>query len=285
MKTIWIVGASGHVGSALIKHLDCMQYELIETDKEDVDITNEEQVTRYMNINRPDVVINCAGYTDPQACKDNVDEAYKVNAVGVRNLAQAAQSIEAKLIQVSTDDVFDLAADRPYNEFDDMNPTSVYGKSKAAGERFVTQLMTRYVIVRSSWVYGIGKDFVDDVLNAANDPAVKTLDVNINRRAVPTSAKELVNVIDEFIDDDHYGIYHAVCSGGSCNQYEYAVEILKKAGKEGQLELIPVTESEDNMRAARSYFPKDVPGEDSIDGALHESRLMNQPEGQRRILH
>lgn len=246
MKTIWIVGASGHVGSALIKHLDCMQYELIETDKEDVDITNEEQVTRYMNINRPDVVINCAGYTDPQACKDNVDEAYKVNAVGVRNLAQAAQSIEAKLIQVSTDDVFDLAADRPYNEFDDMNPTSVYGKSKAAGERFVTQLMTRYVIVRSSWVYGIGKDFVDDVLNAANDPAVKTLDVNINRRAVPTSAKELVNVIDEFIDDDHYGVYHAVCSGGSCNQYEYAVEILKKAGKEGQLELIPVTESEDN---------------------------------------
>lgn len=246
MKTIWIVGASGHVGSALIKHLDCMQYELIETDKEDVDITNEEQVTRYMNINRPDVVINCAGYTDPQACKDNVDEAYKVNAVGVRNLAQAAQSIEAKLIQVSTDDVFDLAADRPYNEFDYMNPTSVYGKSKAAGERFVTQLMTRYVIVRSSWVYGIGKDFVDDVLNAANDPAVKTLDVNINRRAVPTSAKELVNVIDEFIDDDHYGIYHAVCSGGSCNQYEYAVEILKKAGKEGQLELIPVTESEDN---------------------------------------
>ena len=203
MKTIWIVGASGHVGSALIKHLDCMQYELIETDKEDVDITNEEQVTRYMNINRPDVVINCAGYTDPQACKDNVDEAYKVNAVGVRNLAQAAQSIEAKLIQVSTDDVFDLAADRPYNEFDDMNPTSVYGKSKAAGERFVTQLMTRYVIVRSSWVYGIGKDFVDDVLNAANDPAVKTLDVNINRRAVPTSAKELVNVSDEFIDDDH----------------------------------------------------------------------------------
>ena len=70
--------------------------------------------------------------------------------------------------------------------------------------------------------------------------------MNINRRAVPTSAKELVNVIDEFIDDDHYGIYHAVCSGGSCNQYEYAVEILKKAGKEGQLELIPVTESEDN---------------------------------------
>lgn len=245
MKTVWIVGASGHVGSALIKHLDCMEYELIETDKDDVDITDEEQVTRYMNINRPDVVINCAGYTDTKLCSENVDEAYKVNAVGVRNLAQAAQSIEAKLIQVSTDDVFDKAADKPYNEFDEINPASVYGKSKAAGERFVTQLMTRYVIIRSSWVYGIGKDFVDVVLNAAKDPQIKALDVNVNRRAVPTSARELAKIIEEFIDSDHYGIYHAVCAGGSCNQYEYATEVLKLAGMEDELQLNPVTESED----------------------------------------
>lgn len=241
MKTVWIVGSSGHVGTALIKHLDCMEYELIETDKEDVDITDEEQVTRYMNISRPDVVINCAGYTDPHACMENVDEAYKVNAVGVRNLAQAAQSIEAKMIQVSTDDVFDLSAVKTYNEFDMVNPTTVYGKSKAAGERFVTQLMTRYVILRSSRVYGIGKDFVDHVLKAADDPKEKTFDVNINRRVIPTSAKELAKIIKEFIDHDHYGIYHAVCAGGSCNQYEFAAEVLRQAGKEDQLQLKPVT--------------------------------------------
>lgn len=245
MKTIWIVGSSGHVGTALISHLDCTQYELIETDKEDVDITDEKQVRTYININRPDIIINCAGYTNPEQCNNNIDEAYKVNAVGVRNLAQAAESIQAKLIQVSTDDVFDMHADKPYNEFDEINPTSIYGKSKAAGERFVTQLMSRYVIIRSSWVYGIGNDFVDVVIGAANNPDIKSIDVNINRCAVPTSAKELAKVIAEFIDNDHYGIYHAVCSGGSCNQYEYAAAILSAAGKEKDLQLCPVTESKD----------------------------------------
>lgn len=238
MKMVWIVGASGHVGSALVKLLDCKEYELILTDSDEVDITNEEQVTKYMNINRPDVVINCAGYTNTQLCEENVDEAYKVNAVGVRNLAQAAESIQAKMIQISTDDVFDLQADAPYNEFDPVHPRSIYGKSKYAGERFVTQLMTRYVIIRSSWVYGTGKDFVDTVLGAVGNQPY--LEVANNRYAVPTSAKELAKVIAEFIDNDHFGTYHAVCTGGSCSRYDYAREVLQLAGKSQELELRPV---------------------------------------------
>lgn len=238
MKMIWIVGSSGHVGSALCKLLDCKEYELVLTDIDEVDITNEEQVTKYMNINRPDVVINCAGYTNLEMCEKNIDEAYKVNAVGVRNLAQAAESIQAKMIQISTDDVFDLQAASPYNEFDPVHPKSIYGKSKYAGERFVTQLMTRYVIIRSSWVYGTGKDFVDKVLSAiGNQPYLEVAD---NRYAVPTSAKELAKVITQFIDSDHFGTYHAVCSGGSCSRYEYAKEVLELAGKTEELELRPV---------------------------------------------
>lgn len=247
MKKIWIVGSSGHVGSALVKSLDCMEYEIMETDKDEVDITNEEQVSKYMYINRPDIVINCAGYTNPELCEENVDEAYKVNAVGVRNLAEAAESIQAKLIQISTDDVFDLQSDTPYNEFDEVHPKNVYGKSKYAGERFVRQLMTRYVIIRSSWVYGIGRDFLDEVLSAAEDSAVRSLEVSVNRQAVPTSTAELVKVIKEFIDHDHYGTYHAVCSGGSCNRYEYAKEILRLAGKEEKLELHPVISEGENQ--------------------------------------
>lgn len=246
MKKIWIVGSAGHVGSALTGFLDTMEYELMVTDKEDVDITEEEQVSRYMYINRPDIVINCAGYTNPELCEQNVEEAYKVNAVGVRNLAQAAESIQAKLIQISTDDVFDFQSEAPYNEFDDVHPKNIYGKSKCAGERFVTQLMTRYVIIRSSWVYGIGRDFVDEVLSAAADPSTHSMEVNINRRAVPTSAKELVRVIQEFIDHDHYGTYHAVCSGGSCTRFEYAKEVLRLAGKEQDLELHPVMSEDEN---------------------------------------
>lgn len=253
MKKIWIAGSSGHVGSALIKFLDCMEYELMETDKDEVDITDEEQVSRYMYINRPDIVINCAGYTNPELCEQNVDEAYKVNAVGVRNLAEAAESIQAKLIQISTDDVFDLQSDTPYNEFDEVHPKNIYGKSKYAGERFVTQLMTRYVIVRSSWVYGIGRDFLDEVLTAADDASRNYLEVNMNRQAVPTSARELVKIIKEFIDHDHYGTYHAVCSGGSCNRFEYAKEILKLAGKEDKLELRPIV-AEDESRSQYSVL-------------------------------
>lgn len=253
MKKIWIVGSSGHVGSALIKLLDSTEYEIIMTDKNEVDITDEAQVTAYMHRNRPDTVINCAGYTNPALCEQNVEEAYKVNAVGVRNIAQEAESIQAKLIQLSTDDVFDLQSDKPYNEFDEVHPKTIYGKSKYAGELFVRQLMTRYVIIRSSWIYGIGRDFLDEVLSAANDEAKMSMEVNVNRCAVPTSAKELARTIQEFIDHDHYGTYHAVCSGGGCSRFEYAREVLRLAGKEDRLELHPVME-EDGSRPQYSVL-------------------------------
>ena len=101
MKRIWIVGSLGHMGQALINLLDMKSYELYETDKDEVDITNEEQVFTFMNRNRPDVIINCAGYNAYSA--DGIpdsDRAYSINAVGVRNLAQAAEAIQAKLIQI-----------------------------------------------------------------------------------------------------------------------------------------------------------------------------------------
>ena len=104
MKKIWIVGSLGHMGQALIRLLDMMEYELYETDKDELDITDEHAVSLFMHRNRPDVVINCAGYhPSAGAAQSETDMAYKVNAVGARNLAQAAESIQAKLIQISTD--------------------------------------------------------------------------------------------------------------------------------------------------------------------------------------
>ena len=236
MKKIWIVGSLGHMGQALIRLLDMMEYELYETDKDELDITDEHAVSLFMHRNRPDVVINCAGYHPfAGAAQSETDMAYKVNAVGARNLAQSAESIQAKLIQISTDDVFSSASDTPYNEFDDVNPVGLFAKSKYAGEKFVIQLMTRYVIIRSSWIYGIGKDFLNEVLEAAADPQVSTMELLNNDRAVPTSAAELARVVKFFIDNDHYGIYHAVCSGGSCTRLEFAKEILRLAEKEDRL--------------------------------------------------
>lgn len=236
MKKIWITGASGHVGSALVRLLDCRQYEIFATDIDDADITDLKAVRTWCQTNRPDVIINCAGLTDLQTCKKDPDRAYLVNALGARNLAQEAHTIGAKMIQISTDDVFGMDGSTPYNEFDPISPRSVYGRSKAAGEQFVKDLIPRHVIVRSSWVYGTGRDFINDVLNTVKNGGV--LHVASNQFSSPTSAKELAKVILKFIENDIYGTYHAVCKG-FCSRYEYAREILTLTGNTDNLQVEP----------------------------------------------
>ena len=237
MEKIWISGAKGHVGSALVKMLDFEKYKYVATDKDEVDITNMEAVHSFCKINRPDIIINCSGLTDLQECEANPDLAYAVNAVGVRNIAQEAQEIGAKLIQISTDDVFGTTDSKVLlNEFDNIAPRSIYGKSKAAGEKFVRTLMSRYVIIRSAWVYGLGKDYVRLVLEAAEKGGKFVAPAN--QYSSPTSAKELAKVMMQFIDNEYYGTYHVVCRG-CCSRYEYAQEILRLTDKEDKLELVP----------------------------------------------
>ena len=165
-----------------------------------------------------------------------------ISAIGVRNVALAANDIDAKVIQISTDDVFDKESRIPYNEFDTVHPRTIYGKSKEAGEKILTQLLNRFVIIRSSWIYGIGRDFVDEVLrNAAKGG---TMEVPNNQYAAPTSAFELARVICHFIDNEEYGLYHVVCPG-SCSRYEFARTILEYTGKTGDLDLYPVVARDD----------------------------------------
>lgn len=250
MKKIWITGAEGHIGTALIDLLEGVEYQLLPTDIDEVDITKIDEVTQFVHVNRPDVVINCAGLTDVQECENNVDEAYRVNAIGVRNVALAANEVNAKVIQISTDDVFDKESRIPYNEFDNVHPRTIYGKSKEAGEKILTQLLNRFVIIRSSWIYGIGRDFVDEVLH--NVGQGKTMEVPNNQYAAPTSAKELAKVIRHFIDNEEYGLYHVVCPG-SCSRYEFARTILEYSGKAGELDLYPVV-IEDSARPTYSVL-------------------------------
>lgn len=250
MKKIWITGAEGHIGTALLDLLEGVEYQLLPTDIEEVDITKIDEVTQFVHVNRPDVVINCAGLTDVQECENNVDEAYRVNAIGVRNVALAANEVNAKVIQISTDDVFDKESRVPYNEFDNVHPRTIYGKSKEAGEKILTQLLNRFVIIRSSWIYGIGRDFVDEVLR--NVGQGKTMEVPNNQYAAPTSAKELAKVVRYFIDNEEYGLYHVVCQG-SCSRYEFARTILEYSGKAGELDLYPVV-IEDSARPTYSVL-------------------------------
>lgn len=227
-ETIWITGAGGKLGSTLVKTLEAnYDYKVIDTDK-DVDITDTEAVSQHADIYRPTVIINCASISDVAYCEKNMVEAFRVNALGARNLAAAARKVNARIIQMSTDDVFSGAAGDVMTEFDMPDPVTVYGKSKLAGENYVRELNAKHVIVRSSWVYGAGVgDFYDYVLSNAR--AEKAVDAPVDRFSTPTSADELAKFICKLIESKEYGVFHASCEG-VCSRFEFAREILKLNG-------------------------------------------------------
>jgi dTDP-4-dehydrorhamnose reductase len=224
---IWIAGANGQLGTAICNQLDYSKYTLLSTDI-DLDITDLDAVTSYVNMTHPNVVINCAGMTDLEECEKNMIQAYKVNAIGARNLSAASRAIGAKFVQFSTDDVFDGRRQVALNEFDSVFPVTVYGKSKLAGETFVRELNPKHLIIRSSWIYGDGEhNFVSRILEEAKTNSV--IKVPSDQFSTPTSAIEVAKFILHLLETNEYGTYHASCEG-MCSRYEFAKVILKLAG-------------------------------------------------------
>jgi dTDP-4-dehydrorhamnose reductase len=205
MMKIWVSGASGQVGTAITDVADPLAFELLNTDVEELDITEIDEVLNFAELNRPDVIINCAGITDVALCEKNPELAYKVNALGARNLSIAARKIGAKLVQISTDDVFDGQSSEPYCEFDDTNPKTVYGRSKRAGENYVKEFTEKHFIIRSNWIYGKGKNFVSNLLERVKTEHV--LPVASDQFGSPTSANDLARLLLELMDTNlpYYG--------------------------------------------------------------------------------
>ena len=233
MLKVWIVGSESQVGRAISEVLDTTELQVLCTDKEELDITDTEGVLNYGEINRPDIIINCAAVTDPALCEENPELAYRVNALGARNLSLVARKHNAKIVQLSTDDVFDGKRTKPYTEFDDTNPLTVYGRSKRAGENYVKEFTHKHFIVRSNWVYGKdGRNFVNALLKSAETD--KEVSIPTDQFGSPTSAKDLARIILHLIRTNEYGTYHATCKG-KCSRYEFAEEILKLAGKDLKL--------------------------------------------------
>ena len=241
MQKVWIVGSEGQIGEAINDVLNPLEIEVLNTDKNELDITETDEVLRFGEINRPDVIINCAGLTDIELCEKEPEEAFRVNALGARNLSIVARKTGAKMVQLSTDDVFDGLAKKPYTEFDDTNPATVYGRSKRAGENYVKEFTHKHFIIRSNWVYGKGNNFVNRVLEAAEEG--RALSVAEDQYGSPTSAKDLARIILYLIDTNEYGTYHATCKG-VCSRYEFAQEILRLAGKKDELNPVPTPQSD-----------------------------------------
>ena len=225
---VWIAGAKGRLGHALCEaYENNSDFKLLKSDKE-VPVEDLEEVLLFANVSRPNVIINCAGLTDDRICEENPDEAYRINALGARNLAIAARRLDVKMVQISTDDVFGGQHNKAKNEFDFPTPTTVYGKSKLAGEDLAKSLTDKHLIIRSSWLYGLGtQDFVDYILEKAKSS--EDIELPYESYSTPTSAGALAGFVEKLIETDEYGIFHASCEGG-CSRADWAREILRFTG-------------------------------------------------------
>lgn len=230
MKKIIVTGCNGQLGREINKfYADKRGIEFINTDVEDLDITNIEEVMELCRANNPYAIINCAAYTAVDDCETNQDVAFKINTLGPRNLAIAAMETGAKLVHISTDYVFDGTKETPYVEYDMVNPQSVYGITKKRAEEMVKHFCHRYFIFRTAWLYGDGKNFVKTMLRLAEDR--NEVAVVGDQYGTPTSTIELVRAIDSLLFTENYGTYHATCEG-STDWATFAEEIFKLAGKD-----------------------------------------------------
>lgn len=251
---VLITGCQGQLGKELCRQIDELnqvrpQFQVVATDLDSMDITDTHQVQKIVSFEKPEVIINTAAYTKVDACETDEQTAFRVNALGARNLAVAAYNIGAKILQVSTDYVFDGTGRTPLREYDPVNPLSVYGKSKALGEQLVMTTNPRYFIVRTAWLYGEGHNFVRTILKlAAERDELKVVNDQVG---TPTSTVDLARRILDLIQTEHYGVYHGTCEG-ECTWYEFARRILALKGINKRV--IPISTTELRLPAKRPAY-------------------------------
>ncbi|HKM05068.1 MAG TPA: dTDP-4-dehydrorhamnose reductase [Lachnospiraceae bacterium] len=250
MKKIMITGCNGQLGRAINKVFEGNQeFTCVNTDVAELDITNIEKVLTFVKEQKPYAIINCAAHTGVDACETQEDNAYRINAIGPRNLSIAATEVDAKMIHISTDYVFQGNASVPYTEFDQVGPQGVYGNTKLEGERFVRQFAKKFFIIRTAWLYGEGKNFVKTMLTLSqNNDQVKVVG---DQFGTPTSAMELARAIAYLLPTDNYGLFHGTCEG-SCSWADFAKEIFRLAGT--KTEVIAITTDQYPTPAARPAY-------------------------------
>ncbi|WP_339167379.1 dTDP-4-dehydrorhamnose reductase [Paenibacillus sp. FSL R5-0341] len=228
---VMVTGSAGQLGYDVVKTFQTEGHQVLACDRNQMDITDQQQCTDMITTFQPHIIIHCAAYTAVDQAEVDEDTAYAINASGTRNIAVAAESVKAKLVYISTDYVFDGSGSTPYREYDVTNPQSVYGKSKLAGERLVQSLCTRWFIVRTSWVFGVfGSNFVKTMLGLMEKRP--QLQVVHDQQGSPTYTVDLARFIHTLSASEKYGIYHA-SNSGICTWYEFAQAISEEANKHG----------------------------------------------------
>lgn len=247
---ILITGANGQLGTELRHLLDSQGITYLATDSKQLDITNMQSVNQYFTDNKPELVYDCAAYTAVDAAEDEPGKTVnqRVNVEGTRNLAEASERIGATLIYISTDYVFDGTNSKMYSETDKTNPKNEYGRAKRDGEQIVAETMSKYYIIRTSWVFGkYGKNFVYTMLRLAEThDELSVVDDQVGR---PTWTKTLAEFMTYLVvQDAEYGLYQ-LSNEGQCSWYEFASEILK----DQNIKIHPVDSTQFPQKA---YRPK-----------------------------
>jgi dTDP-4-dehydrorhamnose reductase len=224
---IIITGAEGRLGGQLCRILG-ESHTLTELTYNDLDITDFERTREAVSTSNPDIVINCAAWTDVDGCAENPEKALQINGYGAQNVALAAAACDAPIVHISSNEVFDGTADRAYNEYDPRNPVNPYGYSKYVAEKAVAEVNPRHYIVRTSWLFAHGgRNFIHAILGAVE--AGKTPRVVVDEVANPTYNRDVAQAIAQLITTGRYGTYH-LCNEGAVSRYGFARYALDRAG-------------------------------------------------------
>lgn len=246
---VMIIGSEGMLGHDLEDILS-KEHDVSTTTIDTLDITDIDKTIKTVKGINPDVVVHAAAFTDVDGSETRADLAYQVNALGTRNVAVACQKADSALVYICTDYVFDGTKGTSYREYDHTNPLSVYGQTKHQGEVYIRDILDKFYIVRTAWLYGYhGPNFVTTMLKLAEK--MDSISVVSDQIGSPTYTVDLAKAINQLIKKPAYGIYH-VTNSEHCSWYEYAQQIFENAGID--IDLKPVTTEEFGSPAPRPMY-------------------------------
>jgi len=246
---ILVTGVNGQLGFDVVKELERRNIECLGIDIKDLDITDSNATYEYISKLKPKCVIHCAAYTAVDRAEDEEEICNKVNVYGTENIAKACRNIDAKMIYISTDYVFDGQGNEEFEVDGNIKPLSVYGKTKYEGELKVKEILDKYFIVRISWVFGVnGNNFIKTMLRLGKEK--ESLNVVCDQIGSPTYTFDLAPLLCDMAISEKYGVYHAT-NEGLCSWSEFASEIMKKADLNCKINSIPT--SEYPTKAARPF--------------------------------
>ena len=246
---ILVTGVKGQLGYDVVNELNKRGHDAIGIDLEDLDITIQSDVESKITAWNPDAVIHCAAYTAVDAAEENQELCMMVNASATEYIAEVCKKLDIKLIYISTDYVFDGEGERPWEPDDACHPINIYGDSKYHGELAVSSLLSKYFIVRISWVFGTnGNNFIKTMLKLAETR--DELSVVDDQVGSPTYTYDLSILLADMVESEAYGIYHA-SNEGYCTWYDFATKIFEVAGE--SITVHPVTSDQFPVKAKRPH--------------------------------